>query len=167
MWLNSQQPKTWTNGVDLYDVDDENRQHIERHSQQIEEGEANERRVHLISFRRTVVQQYNKIAMLSLNERSVESQNLLYCRTIVWWCDGRRLSGLNLTKAVFASRTLLTGSTIKTQRIIHNRTQQICTIVVFYPCQWNLTKTFQTEANTPLITKMAMKIFLNIFDRSY
>ena len=25
----------------LYDVDDENRQHIERHSQQIEEGEAN------------------------------------------------------------------------------------------------------------------------------
>ena len=28
-------------------------------------------------------------------------------------------------------------------------------------------KTFQTEANTPLITKMTMKIFLNIFGRSY
>ena len=28
-------------------------------------------------------------------------------------------------------------------------------------------KTFQTEANTPLITKMALKIFLNIFSRSY
>ena len=59
MWFKSQQPKTWTNGVDLYDVDDENRQHIERHSQQIEEGEANERRVHLISFRRTVVGSYD------------------------------------------------------------------------------------------------------------
>ena len=45
--------------MDLYDVDDENRQHIERHSQQIEEGEANERRVHLISFRRTVVGSYD------------------------------------------------------------------------------------------------------------
>ena len=45
--------------MDLYDVDDENRQHIERHSQQIEEGEANDRRVHLISFRRTVVGSYN------------------------------------------------------------------------------------------------------------
>ena len=39
--------------------------------------------------------------------------------------------------------------------------------VVFWPCQWNLIKTFQTEANTPLITKMALKIFLNIFGRSY
>ena len=26
-------------------------------------------------------------------------------------------------------------------------------------CQWNLIKTFQNEADTPLITKIAMKIF--------
>ena len=39
--------------------------------------------------------------------------------------------------------------------------------VVFWPCQWNLIKTFQTEANTALITKMALKIFLIIFGRSY
>ena len=59
--------------MDLYDVDDENRQHIERHSQQIEEGEANERRVHLISFRRIVVRQYNKISTLykAFNQYSV------------------------------------------------------------------------------------------------
>ena len=33
--------------------------------------------------------------------------------------------------------------------------------------QWNLIKTFQTDANTPMITKMALKIFLKIFGRSY
>ena len=36
---------------------------------------------------------------------------------------------------------------------------EILTKVVFWPCQWNLIKTFKTEANTPLITKMALKFF--------
>ena len=39
--------------------------------------------------------------------------------------------------------------------------------VVFWPCQQNLIKTFQNEANTPLITKIALKNFLNIFGPSY
>ena len=38
---------------------------------------------------------------------------------------------------------------------------------VFWPCQWNLIKTFQAEANASLITKMALKKNLNIFRRSY
>ena len=32
--------------------------------------------------------------------------------------------------------------------------------VSFWPCQRNLIKTFQNEANTPLITKSALKFFL-------
>ena len=46
------------------------------------------------------------------------------------------------------------------------RTFEVRPPLVFWPCQWNLIKTFQTEVNTPLITKMAFKIFLNIFGRS-
>ena len=39
--------------------------------------------------------------------------------------------------------------------------------VNFWPCQRNLIKTFQYEANPPLITKITLKTFLNIFGRSY
>ena len=48
----------------LYDVDDENRQHIERHSQQIEEGEANPKTSpfnFFPSYRRVVGSYNNKI----------------------------------------------------------------------------------------------------------
>ena len=48
-----------------------------------------------------------------------------------------------------------------------NQSHYICLYVAFWPCQWKLIKTFQTEANNPLITKMALKNFLNIFGRSY
>ena len=34
--------------------------------------------------------------------------------------------------------------------------------LILWPCQQNLIKTFQNEANTPLITKITLKTFLNI-----
>ena len=44
----------------------------------------------------------------------------------------------------------------------HSLRSMFRVLVVFWPCQWNLIKAFQTEANTSLITKMALKFFLNI-----
>ena len=38
---------------------------------------------------------------------------------------------------------------------------------VNWPCQRNLIKTFQNEANTPLIKKITLKMFLNISGQSY
>ena len=48
-----------------------------------------------------------------------------------------------------------------------NADPNLCTKVIFWPFQRNLIKTLQNKANTPLITKITLKIFLNIFHQNY
>ena len=66
--------------------------------------------------------------------------------------DGQSLQTPDQTNSLIRRRTFIPAATF---------------VLFTEPCQRNLIEALQNEAITPLITKITLNIFLNIFRRSY